>query len=341
MTAEVYRLRNVEQSYGARTVLRIDALEVQRGSIVGFVGPNGSGKSTLLRLLTFMEKPSSGDLFFEGLPAAQVSEAVRRRVSLLLQDPSLLKRTVFDNVAYGLKVRNDRADLSKRVGEALNWVGLSLDDFGRRPWYALSGGEAQRVALASRLILRPEVLALDEPTSSVDAASAALIREAAVRARNEWGTTLLIASHDWAWLEDVADGVAHLVEGRLAGVGIINVIPGPWEREGAEVCVRRLSDGQSIRVAPPPHSGALAVLDPRAVRIERRRPEGASGENLLEARLISLQFQRKSLEVVAGLDLAGLSLKACLPTAEEDDDSAFRPGRTVWIAFAPQAVRWV
>ncbi len=340
MTAEVYRLRNVEQSYGSRTVLRIDALDVQRGSIVGFVGPNGSGKSTLLRLLTFMEKPSSGDLLFEGLPAAQVSEAARRRVSLLLQEPYLLKRTVFDNVAYGLKVRNDRAELSKRVGEALSWVGLSLDDFGRRPWYALSGGEAQRVALASRLILRPEVLALDEPTSSVDAASAALIRDAAVRARNQWGTTLLIASHDWAWLEDVADGVAHLVEGRLAGVGITNVIPGPWEREGADVCVRRLSDGQSIRVALPPHPGALAVLDPRAVRVERRRPESASGANLLEARLISLQFRRKSLEVVAGLDLDGLSLKACLPAAE-DDDSAFQPGRPVWIAFAPEAVRWV
>jgi tungstate transport system ATP-binding protein len=96
-------------------------------------------------------------------------------------------------------------------------LGLDPDTFARRQWDELSGGEAQRVALAARLVLNPRVLLLDEPTASVDARSSELIRSASLRARNDWGTTLVIASHDREWLYDVCDEVLHLFKGVPAG----------------------------------------------------------------------------------------------------------------------------
>jgi ABC-type tungstate transport system substrate-binding protein/energy-coupling factor transporter ATP-binding protein EcfA2 len=212
--ALLYEMNGLRHFYRDRLVLQIDRLEIPRGAIVGVIGPNGGGKSTLLKLAGFVEKPSAGTVRFDGRPAGPFAPQVRRRVTLMPQEPFLLKRTVFSNVAYGLRVRNDLVRLEARVHEALSWVGLNGREFAERPWYALSGGEAQRVALASRLILKPEALLLDEPTANVDALSTQLIKEAALRARQEWGTTLIIASHDRQWLHESADSMVHLFKGR-------------------------------------------------------------------------------------------------------------------------------
>jgi len=199
-------------------------LTVEKASIVGLRGPNGSGKSTLLRLLGLIEKPAEGEILFNGRPVEPFSAAARFRVSLLPQEPFLMKRRVLGNVSYGIKIRGAVADVTGRVHEALSLVGLSDRDFVRRPWYALSGGEAQRVALAARLALRPDVLLLDEPTANVDTSSAELIREAAFKAREEMGTTLVIASHDWQWLYEVCDRVLHLFNGKILGTGRENIL---------------------------------------------------------------------------------------------------------------------
>ena len=211
----IYQLENVVQRYNGKPVLEIERLELVSGTITGLVGPNGSGKSTLLKLLGFVERPSGGKVLFDGRPTLPFDNAVRSRVTLLTQEPYLLKRTVFNNVAYGLKVRGDRGDWSPVVNEALLKVGLDPFRFARRQWNELSGGEAQRVALAARLALKPKVLLLDEPTASVDAASSELIRIASLAARTEWGAAVVIASHDRQWLSDVCDDVLHLSDGKI------------------------------------------------------------------------------------------------------------------------------
>lgn len=211
----IYELENVVQRYNGKPVLEIERLVLQPATITGLVGPNGSGKSTLLKLLGFVERPSAGVILFDGHRARPFDNAVRSRVTLLTQEPYLLKRTVFKNVAYGLKVRGDRGDWSPTVNDALVKVGLDPDRFARRQWNELSGGEAQRVALAARLALKPKVLLLDEPTASVDAASSELIRIASLAARTEWGATVVVASHDRQWLSDVCDEVLHLSDGKI------------------------------------------------------------------------------------------------------------------------------
>ncbi|WP_243545844.1 energy-coupling factor ABC transporter ATP-binding protein [Pseudodesulfovibrio tunisiensis] len=215
MTAPLISLKNIRQQYGGRTVLEIPALDIQPGTIVGLAGPNGSGKSTLLRLLAFLEAPASGQVCFEGQPESIGPGGVHRHVTLLVQEPYLLKRSVFANVAYGLKVRGE-TDITPKVAEALEQVGLDFKEFAKRSWFELSGGECQRVALAARLILRPKALLMDEPTASLDTTSATRIRTAALSARTDQGTTLVIASHDMTWLNEVCDTILFLQDGRIA-----------------------------------------------------------------------------------------------------------------------------
>jgi len=212
----LYAIKELSQAYNGRTVLNIDYLAIPRRSIIGLTGPNGSGKSTLLRILGFLEDPMRGEVIFEGKPCSSRHNGIRRKVTLLPQEPYLLKRSVHANVAYGLKVRG-RRNTGDRVAQALKLVGLSPERFGQRSWHELSGGEAQRVALAARLILRPEVLLLDEPTANLDAESTKQIKEASLAARRDWGATLVIANHDMNWLQSVCDKILTLSDGLLTG----------------------------------------------------------------------------------------------------------------------------
>lgn len=210
----LYSLRNVKRFHGQRLVLDIDALDIAPGEIVGLSGPNGGGKTTLLRLLAILDQPDEGQIYFNGKLAAEDPQRVRSQVTLLNQEPYLLKRTVKTNVAYGLKIRR-QANIEGKTDRAMEMAGLDPEKFGARHWYELSGGERQRVALAARLALEPRVLLLDEPTASLDRESANLVRKAALAAGQRWRSTLVIASHDLKWLEAVSSRILYLSEGRL------------------------------------------------------------------------------------------------------------------------------
>ncbi|WP_031479940.1 energy-coupling factor ABC transporter ATP-binding protein [Maridesulfovibrio frigidus] len=214
MSDMLYQLSNVTQSYAGKTVLNVSDFSIPKGAIVGLAGHNGSGKSTMMRILAFLESPTSGDIFYDGKLVDIANTDLRREVSLLTQEPYLLKRTVGRNVAYGLELR-DADNIESIVRDSLNMVGLDPDLFMSRHWYELSGGEAQRVAFAARLAINPRVMLLDEPTASLDRESTLLIREAAATVRDKCGTTLVIVSHDHSWLEEVSDMIVHFSMGKI------------------------------------------------------------------------------------------------------------------------------
>ncbi|WP_024821661.1 MULTISPECIES: energy-coupling factor ABC transporter ATP-binding protein [Aminobacterium] len=210
----LYSLQKIRHYYKNHCVLDIQGLEIYSREIVGILGPNGSGKSTLLRILAFLETPVEGHISFKGQLVSDLTVELRRSVTLLLQDAYLLKRSVRENVGFGLKVRGIiKKEREQRIAEALSVVGLDPVIFASRKWFELSGGEAQRVALASRLVLKPEVLLLDEPTASVDKESADLIQHAIKMCRERWGTTLLLVSHNAEWVKNVSDRLIFLSEG--------------------------------------------------------------------------------------------------------------------------------
>lgn len=211
----LYELRGVVRRYDDREVINIPQLDVPAGTILGLAGPNGGGKSTLMRLLAFLEAPDEGEVRYDGRPSLGREYELRGEVTVFPQEPYLLKRTVRANVGYGLAIRK-LPDIQARVTEALALVGLDPVRFAPRQWTQLSGGEVKRVALASRLALRPRVLLLDEPTANLDKESAELVRRAVFGARKTWGTTLVISGHDHPWLQAICDDIVWLRDGRLA-----------------------------------------------------------------------------------------------------------------------------
>ncbi|HIW78811.1 MAG TPA: energy-coupling factor ABC transporter ATP-binding protein [Candidatus Bilophila faecipullorum] len=220
----LFHLENILRTYpepgqrdAVRTVLHLSELDIHAGQILGIRGHNGSGKSTLLRIIALLEPPDAGTILFEGQPAEVGNLNQRRQVTLLLQTPYLLSRSVASNVAYGLRVRGirDAFTVRKEIESALLAVGLDPAVFWQRRRHELSGGESQRVALAARLALRPRVLLMDEPTASVDQQSAERIAVAARHAADE-GSAVVVVSHDQEWLAPLADRLITLREGKLA-----------------------------------------------------------------------------------------------------------------------------
>ncbi|MGA7878270.1 MAG: ABC transporter ATP-binding protein, partial [Desulfoferrobacter sp.] len=329
MNENIYELRGIKHCYGDLVALSIEGISISSGSITGLVGPNGSGKSTLLRLLSFLEKPSQGEIFFKGNRIESSTRSARLQVTLLNQEPYLLKRSVMENVAYGLKVRGNKQGYERRVEEALSWVGLAPREFAHRQWYELSGGEAQRVALASRLVLGPQVLLLDEPTSSVDATSATLIREASLRAREQWGTTLLIASHDWSWLNEVCDEVLHLFKGNIIGSGMGNVIFGPWSSRSDGFSEKRLANGEAILVTAAPNEESVAVINPGSVSIHTTVSTEEVQKNALPGTISALALQKRSGKVLVTAAVDSIYFHAELSDNEVRDRMLF-PGRQAW-----------
>lgn len=214
----IYRLKALTKAYDDRVVLNVDGLEIGRGEIFALVGPSGAGKSTLLRLLNFLEAPSGGSLEFAGVPFRPEMEApldLRRRVTMVFQRPMLLDRSVWDNVTYGLRLRGQR-NARQHVLDALEEVGLA--HLTRQRAHTLSGGEAQRVALARAIVLRPDVLLLDEPTANLDPYSVGLIENIVRRINEQHRTTLVLVTHNVFQAKRLATRVAFLLEGRLIEV---------------------------------------------------------------------------------------------------------------------------
>src|SRR5512140_1234709 len=166
----MYRLNSIRKCYGSNVALDIEELTIAEGRLYMLTGANGAGKSTLLSVLAFLAPPTSGEIFYAGKrvdwdPGSM--EKYRRKVTLLHQSPFLFGGTVNDNVAFGLKARGIHGEAQlRRIDKALDDV--DLQGFRNRKARELSGGEAQRVAMARALVLEPEVLLLDEPLANID-----------------------------------------------------------------------------------------------------------------------------------------------------------------------------
>lgn len=333
----VLRLHGVRHTYNGRTVLDIGDLEIPPGSITGLAGPNGSGKSTLLKILALAQRCSAGTVYFRNLPVQPFAREARQRITLLPQETYLLRRSVFDNIAYGLKIRKEQCNLPAAVSSALDLVGLPAS-FAGRHWHELSGGEAQRVALAARLALKPACLLLDEPTASVDMESARCIRRAVLLARREWGTTLLIASHHQAWLNDICDRLIFLYNGRILDCSYENVLLGPWSSFNDDLVVMTLTDGQLLYLQRPPLVASSAVFAPEALRLDGPKQDGEeySLSGLISGIFVDSQSGRPLVHVVCGDQRFVVS-------AAEDIFSTgqARPGKEVSLYYNPGDISWL
>ncbi len=226
METAVFEAREVRVRYNSVIALDGLSLSVRQGERVALLGANGSGKSTLLRILDGLIFPESGTVSFGGdelteshLAEREFSFRFRRRVGLVFQNPDvqLFNPTVFDEVAFGpLQMRWPKEEIRERVGEAMETMGIAhLKD--RSP-HQLSGGERKRVALASVVILDPEVLLLDEPAGALDPQSQNQI----IELLHSWRggkKTVITATHDLQSLEEIADRCVVFENGKIIAEG--------------------------------------------------------------------------------------------------------------------------
>ncbi len=184
-------VKDLSKTFDGRSVIKDLNFTVSKGEKVAVIGPNGSGKTTLIRMISLLEQPTSGDIYFTGekITGAVEKWRVRRRMAVVFQRPPVLNTSVYENIAAGLKIRGgNRRNFATWIEGVLRDFNLSelRDKNARR----LSGGEKQLLALARALVLEPELLLLDEPTSNMDPENSAL----AMKAIENTKATVIIAS---------------------------------------------------------------------------------------------------------------------------------------------------
>ncbi len=216
------KVSNVIKSYDNETALKGIDLKIKKGELVALLGPSGSGKTTLLRIIAGLENPDLGEIFFEDQDVANV-QVKERNVGFVFQHYALFQHmTVFDNIAFGLKVRPRATRPSKRtinekVMELLSLV--KLESFANRFPSQLSGGQRQRVALARALAVEPSVLLLDEPFGALDAKVRKDLRRWLRKLHDEIHITSIFVTHDQEEALEVADRVVIMNGGTIEQIG--------------------------------------------------------------------------------------------------------------------------
>jgi len=338
--APLYTLCRICHYYSSKKVLEIDEFSIPAGSILGLSGPNGSGKTTLLKLLAFAMAPSRGEIRFNGRREYSMSARVRSRVTLMTQTPYLLKRSVLENVVYGLKIRKDTKKLKQRAARALAAVGLDFDAFHNRAWHQLSGGEAQRVALAARLILEPRALLLDEPVASMDAESALLIRQASLAARDKWGCTLIIVSHDLAWLNAFSDTRVSMEKGRIFFTHEEIILPPPYQTmQTGSTANWVLPVSRDRHISLPDKTGETALIPADKINIALDVENQSDEKNRIPVLVTRMALEPKTDRIEVDFDADTFRLTLLL-SKEQAGTLNLQPGKKSTLVFSTQDIFW-
>ncbi len=328
-------LRGVRHRYAGRLVLDLEQFALPRAGMVAVVGHNGAGKSTLLRLLALLETPTEGQVLFNGAAVPRRAPvSLRRRVTLVEQRPILFRGTVRENLVYGLELRGiGRTAVNGIIADVVNRLGLAPLLDRRRP--ELSDGEVQRVAVARALVLRTDVLLLDEPASSADRAAAGALYRALAAERAARPFTVCIASHQ---LEDAyrwGDDIRALAEGRLSPVTPENLFrvelpPGDG--------VKSVPVGNIAIMVMTDRTGPAVLAVPPTDIFVSREPLPSSARNVFKGRVTGMAIEQRGAGVHVRADMNGVDLVAAV-TADAARDLALTPGGTVVFSFKATAVQ--
>lgn len=340
----------VSVSYAGNRVIENLSLSIAEGAFFTLLGPSGCGKTTLLRTLAGFLPVDSGTIRF-GATDVTHTPAHRRDIGMVFQDYALFPdKTVFDNVAYGLRARKrDDATIRARVAEYLERVGLT--GFGARRPAELSGGQRQRVALARALVIEPQVLLMDEPLSNLDAKLRVQVRETIADLQREAGITTVFVTHDQEEALALSDTIGLMRSGRIEQnaapadiyarpvsayvadfVGAANVVPvqTPDHADPAMPVVVRLADIEVAARASEPLMAGEARLLARQEDIALHR---AAGPGRLPGVIVRRQYlgSRTHYRVRIGDEGPVLAVERT-----GADHAALVEGEAVHVAFDPQ-----
>lgn len=344
----------ISKSYGSTEVLASVALSIAAGSFVSLLGPSGCGKTTLLRLIAGFIEPSGGRIRIDGQDMSGIATQ-RRPIGMVFQNLALFPHlSVFDNIAYGLKLRGcSREETAHRVEHFIQIVGLA--GLGGRRIAQLSGGQKQRVALARSLVLEPAILLLDEPLSALDLQLRKQLQIALKDIQRKLNTTFVFVTHDQEEASLMSDTIVVMNQGRVQQigppeaiysapanlfvarfVGELNELPVQVTSRTASLLVLHTPVG-AIEVNPSavkdfePQAGMRAVLCLRPECLELVHGEVPAGHVRLDARLVDLIALGPVCRLV--LDVAGHRLTAMLMS--EQRPPGLRAGASCALHFDP------
>ena len=206
-------LKNINKTYGSYQASRNVNFGIEKGKLIGLLGPSGSGKTTILRMIAGLETPDSGEVIIDGKVVNDVP-ASQRGIGFVFQNYALFRyMTVYDNVAFGLKVQKaDKKKIDARVRELIKLVGL--EGLEKRYPSQLSGGQKQRIAIARALAMNPDVMLFDEPTSALDPEMVGEVLEL-MRELADDGMTMIVVTHEMGFAKEVASRVMFMDGGKI------------------------------------------------------------------------------------------------------------------------------
>lgn len=206
---------NVCKNYDGKPILKNCSFSFDRSGTYILMGPNGSGKSTYFRICALLEDPDAGEVnYFSGADILRKDIELRRRITLLLPKVGVFNTTVFKNAAYGLRIRGMKGpEIREKVDKALEFVGLNHKK--KQNALTLSSGETQRLGIARAMVIKPEFLFLDEPMASVDQENTEIIEDILLRMKKQEKSIVVIATHDIAQAERLADWLLLMKDGRI------------------------------------------------------------------------------------------------------------------------------
>jgi ABC-type Fe3+/spermidine/putrescine transport system ATPase subunit len=351
--SDILRLERVSKAYGGHTILHSIDLAMRAGEFLTLLGPSGCGKTTTLNLVAGLLAPSGGTVYLRG-KSANTLPPRRRNIGLVFQSWALFPHmTVFDNIAYGLRVRRvPSAEVTRRVGDMLDLVHLP-GAAGKYP-SQLSGGMQQRVALARALVPQPDLLLLDEPLSNLDAALRKEMQMELRRIHNELGVSTLLVTHSQEEALVMSDRIAVMRGGRIVCLdtplrvyeapptsfvctflGDANIFDGVVERTVGD---EALVDCQGFRLMAPNPEGRL----PRARISLAVRPESVAvgplptteSASVSEATVLDMVF--KGASIFYRLQAGGREIQAL--TLPSPDGRTFQPGSRVAVSVSAARV---
>lgn len=346
-------LSHVRLALQGRLILDVDRLSVNAKELLVVLGPTGSGKSTLLRVMNFLQQPDAGTLRWCGAAVPWPAPLpLRRRIAMAFQDPLLFSGNVADNVGYGLRLRNlPAAEIRTRTGELLEMMGLA--GLAERRADRISGGEAQRTALARALAVRPDLLLLDEPLSNLDAPIRERIARDLQAAIRSLGIACVFVTHHQREAIALGDRLAVLHEGRVLQTGTsedvfrrpastfvarfvrtLNVLPGTVVRTSGRALF--LVDGGLRLEVPGDVAEGPAHLCVRPEEVALHRAEPATS-NRLRVTVVSLRDQGSTFQA----ELSGATNLQAVLTHREARVLDLRPGLPLWAELPAEALHIV
>ncbi|MFA6089369.1 MAG: ABC transporter ATP-binding protein [Candidatus Woesearchaeota archaeon] len=214
-TKEILRIKNLKKTFSDKEVLKDINLVIKKREIIGITGKSGEGKTTLLRIINMLEHQDDGNIkiFQKEVKHIKKDLETRRKISMVFQKPLLLNESIHYNASFGLKLRKiNKEQIKKEVNNHLNRFKIKDK---KQNVNKLSGGEIQRIALIQAMIVKPEILILDEPSANLDNNNLEILNEMIFELRDKHDTTIIIGSHDLEHIKNICDRIYHLEKGIL------------------------------------------------------------------------------------------------------------------------------